>query len=52
MSAVLYTRVPEALKQALTAHAARRGLSQTRAIVELVAGSSSATFTISASDIS
>ena len=36
MSAVLYTRAPEALKQALTAHAARRGLSQTRAIVELL----------------
>ena len=36
MSAVLYTRVPEALKQALTAHAAGRGLSQTRAIVELL----------------
>jgi hypothetical protein len=36
VSAVLYTRVPEALKQALTAHAAGRGLSQTRAIVELL----------------
>ena len=36
MSAVLYTRVPEVLKQALTAHAASRGLSQTRATVELL----------------
>ncbi len=36
MSPVLYARVPEALKQALQAHAAGRGLSQTRAIVELL----------------
>jgi hypothetical protein len=36
VSAVLYTRVPEALKQALAAHAVGRGLSQTRAIVELL----------------
>jgi len=36
VSAVLYTRVPEALKQALQAHAAGRGLTQTRAIVELL----------------
>jgi len=36
VSAVLYTRVPEALKQALAAHAAGRGLSQTRAAVELL----------------
>jgi len=36
VSAVLYTRAPDALKQALTAHAARRGLSQTRATVELL----------------
>ena len=36
MSAVLYTRVPEALKRALAASAATRGLSQTRAVVELL----------------
>lgn len=36
MSAVLYTRVPEALKQALADHAASRRLSQTRAVVELL----------------
>jgi len=36
VSAVLYTRVPDQLKQALAAHAASRGLSQTRAIVELL----------------
>jgi Zn finger protein HypA/HybF involved in hydrogenase expression len=36
VSAVLYTRVSEALKQALTVHAAGRGLSQTRALVELL----------------
>jgi hypothetical protein len=32
VSALLYTRVPEALKEALAAHAAGRGLSQTRAM--------------------
>ncbi len=36
MSAVLYVRLPEALKQALAEHAARRGLSQTRAAVALL----------------
>ena len=36
MSAVLYVRLPEALKDALSAHAASRGLSQTRAAVELL----------------
>ncbi len=36
MSAVLYTRLPKALKQALEEHAARRGLSQTRAVVVLL----------------
>jgi len=36
VSAVLYIRVPEALKQALVAHAEGRGLSQTRALAELL----------------
>jgi hypothetical protein len=36
MSAVLYTRVPEALKKTLANYAASRGLSQTRAVVELL----------------
>lgn len=37
MSAVVYARVPDSLKQELEAHAAERGLSLTRAVVELVA---------------
>jgi hypothetical protein len=36
MSAVVYARVPDALKQDLEAHAAERGLSLTRAVVELL----------------
>jgi hypothetical protein len=36
MSTVLYLRVPEALKETLADYAARRGLSQTRAAVELL----------------
>lgn len=36
MSAVVYTRVPEALKKTLADYAASRGLSQTRAVVELL----------------
>jgi hypothetical protein len=36
VSVVLYARVSDQLKGALTAHAARRGLSQTRAAVELL----------------
>jgi rubrerythrin len=36
MSAVVYARVPDALKQALHAHAAERGLTLTTAVVELV----------------
>jgi len=36
VSAVVYTRVPDSLKQALEAHASERGLSLTRAVVELV----------------
>ena len=36
VSAVVYARVPDALKQALAAHAHERGLSLTRAVVELV----------------
>src|SRR5438552_11388952 len=38
MSAVLYARVPDSLKQTLEAHAAGRGLSLTQAVVELVEG--------------
>lgn len=36
MSAVLYARVPDPLKQALQAHAGERGLTLTHAVVELV----------------
>ena len=36
MSAVVYARVPDSLKQTLEAHAQERGLSLTRAVVELV----------------
>ncbi len=36
MSAVLYARVPDSLKQVLHAHAADRGLSLTTAVVELL----------------
>ena len=36
MSAVLYARVPDALKQALQAHAAEGALTLTQAVVELV----------------
>jgi hypothetical protein len=36
VSAVLYVRVPEDLKQALSKHAAGRGLTQTRAVMELL----------------
>jgi hypothetical protein len=36
MSAVVYARVPDALKQGLEAHAAERALSLTAAVVELV----------------
>jgi hypothetical protein len=36
MSAVLYARVPDSLKQALHRHAAERGLTLTHAVVELV----------------
>ena len=36
MSAVLYTRLPEPLKQALAAHAAARALSLSRAVAELL----------------
>jgi hypothetical protein len=36
MSAVVYARVPDALKQAVHVHASARGLSLTQAIVELV----------------
>ena len=36
MSAVIYARVPDSLKQALEAHASARGLTLTRAVVELL----------------
>ena len=36
MSAVIYARVPDSLKQALHAHAAERGLTLTTALVGLV----------------
>jgi len=36
MSAVVYARVPDSLKQSLEAHAAARALSLTQAVVELV----------------
>ena len=36
MSAVVYARVPASLKHDLEAHASKRGLSLTRAVVELV----------------
>jgi hypothetical protein len=36
MSTVLYARVPDSLKQALDAHRSARGLTMTRAVVELL----------------
>jgi hypothetical protein len=36
VSAVVYARVPEALKQTLEARARERGLSQTATVVELL----------------
>ena len=36
MSGVIYARVPDSLKHALHAHACKRGLSLTQAVVELL----------------